>query len=253
MDKDVMECDTDELHYWLALHHTPGIGPITCRQLLQHFATAQQILTASDAALAAAGAGRQLMAALRKGPDQDAIRRDLAWLQQPDHHMVTLADACYPPQLREIADPPPLLYVDGDPRLLARPQLAIVGSRNPSPGGAENAYEFARSLPSCGLLVTSGLALGIDGAAHRGALDGGAPTIAVTGTGLDRSYPRSHRDLARRIAARGALVSELPVGSPPRAENFPRRNRIISGLSLGVLVTEAALRSGSLIMPWISS
>lgn len=242
-----MEIGQEDRLHWLALHHTPGLGPVACQQLLQHFTTAHRILTASDAALTAAGAERRLIAALRETPDRQAMDRDLDWLEQPDHHLIVFSDSRYPPLLREIHDPPLLLYVCGNPQFLSRQQLAIVGSRNPLPSGAENAYEFARKLPSCGLLVTSGLALGIDGAAHHGALDGGAPTIAVTGTGLDRCYPRRHGDLARRIAEVGALVSELPIGTPPRAENFPRRNRIISGLSQGVLVAEAALHSGSLI------
>jgi DNA processing protein len=149
--------------------------------------------------------------------------------------------------LRQIADPPPVLFVKGDVSLLNYPQLAIVGSRNPSPVGAETSYAFARSLSACGLTITSGLALGVDAAAHRGALDGNGATIAVTGTGLDRVYPAQHRKLAHAISARGALVSEFPPGTAPKPDHFPRRNRIISGLSLGTLVTEAALRSGSLI------
>ena len=147
----------------------------------------------------------------------------------------------------QLPDPPPLLYAHGNIELLCMPQLAMVGSRNPSSSGRQTATDFARHLGAAGLVITSGLALGIDAASHQGALDAGAGTIAVTGTGLDRVYPASHRELARSIAASGVLVSELPTGTPPLAENFPRRNRIISGLSLGTLVVEAAIRSGSLI------
>jgi DNA processing protein len=159
---------------------------------------------------------------------------------------LTVTDPRYPPQLADIHDPPPLLYVRGEVQLLSEPQIAIVGSRNPTPGGAEITQEFARHLTGYGLIVTSGLAQGIDGAAHLGALENGR-TIAVFGTGLDRVYPAAHRTLARQIAENGALVSEFPPGCEPLAQNFPRRNRLISGLSLGVLVTEAALKSGSLI------
>jgi DNA processing protein len=149
--------------------------------------------------------------------------------------------------LRGIADAPLALFVKGEAKLLGEPQLAVVGSRNPSPGGAENAFEFAAFLSRCGLLITSGLALGIDGQAHRGALQQGSPTIAVCGTGLDIVYPAAHTELATQIAQRGALVSEFFPGTPPQRANFPRRNRLISGLALGVLVVEATLRSGSLI------
>jgi DNA processing protein len=149
--------------------------------------------------------------------------------------------------LRQLPDPPALLYVHGDVSLLSEPQLAMIGSRNPTTSGQRTATEFAQYLASTGLIITSGLALGIDAASHQGALDVDMPTIAVMGTGLDRVYPARHRDLARRIAGQGALVSEFPIGTSPRAENFPQRNRIISGLSLGTLVVEAAKRSGSLI------
>jgi DNA processing protein len=171
----------------------------------------------------------------------------LAWLARPGHHLLALADPAYPAQLREISDPPPLLFVIGDPARLATPQVAVIGSRNPSLGGREQAESLARGLAAAGVTVTSGLALGIDGAAHRGALVGGGYTVAVAGTGPDRIYPAHHHDLAREIVARGAVVTEFPTGTPPRPEHFPRRNRIISGLSLGVVVVEAALRSGSRI------
>ena len=179
-------------------------------------------------------------------PDWRSVAQDLAWLDQPDHHLLDWNDPRYPPLLRQIARPPPLLFVHGDADVLRRPQLAIVGTRHPTPGGRDNAQRFAAHLAGCDLLITSGLALGIDAAAHQGALTTGQ-TLAVMGSSLDQVYPARHRDLARAIAARGALVSELPLGTPPLAENFPRRNRLISGLALGVLVVEAAVHSGSLI------
>lgn len=170
-----------------------------------------------------------------------------SWLAQPGHHLVTRDDPLYPPRLRQIERAPPALFVLGDPELLRLPQIAIVGSRNPTPSGQENAEAFAASLARAGLIVTSGLALGIDAAAHQGALSANGLTIAVCGTGLDRVYPARNRALAHEIARHGALVSEFPPGMPALAGNFPRRNRLISGLSLGVLVVEAALQSGSLI------
>jgi DNA processing protein len=155
--------------------------------------------------------------------------------------------------LREIPDPPPLLFVHGDPEVLHTPQLAMVGSRNPSVSGSETAREFAYHLATSGLSITSGLAIGIDGASHAGALDAGGITIAVTGTGLDRVYPASQHDLAHRIAEQGALVSEFPPQTQVKSGNFPRRNRIISGLALGTLVVEAAHKSGSLITARLAS
>jgi DNA processing protein len=172
---------------------------------------------------------------------------DLAWLAEaPDRHALFLDQPGYPPLLAQIPDPPLVLLVEGRPELLRLPQVAVVGSRNASPSGREIALAMAAALADCGLVVTSGLAEGVDGAAHRGALRGG-PTIAVLGTGPDRIYPRQHADLAQQIREHGALVSEQPVGTPPHGFNFPRRNRIISGLSLGVLVVEAGPQSGSLI------
>jgi DNA processing protein len=182
-----------------------------------------------------------------QNPDLAGVESDLAWLEQPDHHLLRIDEPAYPELLRSLDDPPPLLFVAGEPRLLGLPQLAVVGSRNPTRGGADNAREFARHLAAAGVPITSGLALGVDAAAHEGALAGGGVTIAVVGTGLDRVYPARHRALAHRIAEQGALVSEYPLGVGVRPENFPRRNRIISGLSLGTLVVEASLRSGSLI------
>ncbi len=170
-----------------------------------------------------------------------------AWLDAPDRHLVEADSPDMPELLRQITDPPTLLYVVGKKDALLQPALAIVGSRNPTRGGIENAYEFSRHLAGCGFCIVSGLAQGIDSAAHRGALDAGGQTVAFLGHGIDRVYPAENRDLAQRIAAQGALCSEYPLGSPPRREHFPRRNRLISGLSLGTVVVEAARRSGSLI------
>jgi len=194
-------------------------------------------------------AGRpEAVAALQKGPDPAYLEVVRTWLAaNRQHQLIVWTDDDYPALLREIPDPPVALYVVGERQWLTRPQLAIVGSRNPTPAGTEHARAFAGSLAQMGLVITSGLALGIDGAAHRGALDAGAATVAVCGTGLDRVYPARHRELAHAIAEHGALVSEFVLGSPPLPGHFPIRNRLISGLALGVLVVEAALESGSLI------
>jgi len=236
----------DGLRAWLALHRAPGIGPRTFLRLLEAAGDPQAALALPRQELLRLGLPEETCAAL-KAPDWAAVDADLRWLEQPGHHILRFDDPAYPARLRDIADPPPLLYVLGEPAYLAQPQLAVIGSRNPTAGGRDTAYAFAAALVDAGLCVTSGLALGIDAAAHRGALARGGPTIAVTGTGLDRVYPARHRDLAHAIAAKGALVSEFPLGTPPRADHFPRRNRIISGLSLGTLVVEASLHSGSLI------
>jgi DNA processing protein len=235
----------DTLAAWLALVEAPGVGARTVAKLLEQFGTPSVIQGASVAQLAAVGLKADSIAAIKNlhPPLLPVVQQ---WLRQPNTHLLTVTDPRYPPQLADIHDPPPLLYVRGEVQLLSEPQIAIVGSRNPTPGGAEITQEFARHLTGYGLIVTSGLAQGIDGAAHLGALENGR-TIAVFGTGLDRVYPAAHRTLARQIAENGALVSEFPPGCEPLAQNFPRRNRLISGLSLGVLVTEAALKSGSLI------
>ncbi len=238
----------ESLNYWLALLHCPGIGTKRYADLLQRYGDPVTVFNYGVKELgSSSGLPKETVAWLRN-PDWSVIEKDLAWLTSSDsHHIITLADPIYPPLLREIDDPPPLLFVNGDPNSLKTPQLGIVGSRNPSPGGQENARNFAKSLAQAGLTITSGLALGIDAAAHQGALLGHGVTIAVTGTGLDRVYPARHRNLAHQIAAAGALISEFPIGTPPLADHFPRRNRIISGLSLGTLVVEAAPLSGSLI------
>jgi DNA processing protein len=235
----------DAIADWVTLMSAPGVGPRTATRLLDRYGSPGAVVAASRRALADVGLATAAIDALKQ-PDAEAIARILAWCEQPNAQVITRSDPRYPRLLGEIPDAPILLYVRGDPGLLAEPQLAIVGTRNPTPSGVEITRDFARRLAGDGLLITSGLATGVDGAAHAGALAAGR-TIAVLGTGPDIVYPAAHRDLARRIADGGALVSELPPGQGPAARNFPRRNRIISGLSVGILVTEAALKSGSLI------
>lgn len=247
--------DRDELAAWLRLLMAPGIGAATARRLMAALGLPQQVLAAPDEALASLLTPKQTRA-LREAPAGLAaqVEATQAWLAgDPGHRrVVTLADAAYPASLLETADPPLVLWVEGERIDEPWPEaIAVVGSRNPTPQGAENARGFSRSLAEAGWTVVSGLALGVDTAAHEGALEGSAPpapaTIAVVGTGLDRAYPARNAPLARRIARRGRLVSEYPLGTPPLADNFPRRNRVIAGLSRGTLVVEAALRSGSLI------
>jgi len=238
--------DQQDLRYWLALHRTPQIGTQRFHKLLASYGTPAEVFHAQPEGLRAAGIAPASIDYLRQ-PDWEAVDRDMEWLSQPGNHVVRFQDAAYPPLLKQIADPPVLLFVRGDTDYLAQPQLAIVGSRNPTHSGQALAREFAAHLASFGLTITSGLATGVDGAAHRGAIEAGGATLAVSGTGPDRVYPARHRDLAHQVAENGALVTEFPPGTAPLAANFPRRNRIISGLSLGTLVVEAALRSGSLI------
>ena len=237
---------TEILHHWLALYRTAAIGTAGLRRLRLAFADPAAALHASPAQLQALGLAPAAVAALRQ-PDWAGAEADLRWLETDRHHLIGLGDPGYPALLAEIPDPPPLLFVHGDPTVLSLPQLALVGSRNPTPTGTRAAHDFAAHLAGAGLIITSGLALGVDGAAHQGALDAGGITLAVMGTGPDRIYPARHRDLAHAIVERGALVTEFPLGTPPLPDHFPRRNRLISGLSLGTLVVEAALRSGSLI------
>jgi DNA processing protein len=186
-------------------------------------------------------------AAAISAPDEARLEADLQWLSQPNHHLLCWDDDAYPVLLRRINSPPAALFVDGDPGCLWQPQIAVIGSRKPTAGGLDHARDFATTLARQGMTITSGLASGIDTAAHRAALDAGAFTIAVNGTGLDQVYPASSRAIAERIRSQGAMISELPLGSPPRRQHFPSRNRIISGLSLAVLVIEAGLNSGTLI------
>jgi DNA processing protein len=239
----------DELAAWLRLLLTPGVGRDAGRRLLAAFGLPQALFDAGPTAWRQA-AGPALALSLAAPPeDLDArLQATLDWLAaDPTRAVVTLGDPAYPPRLLETADPPLLLFVQGRVELLHASSVAIVGSRNPTAQGADNARAFAAHLSHAGFTIVSGLALGIDGAAHEGGLAGAGGTIAVLGTGLDRIYPSRHRTLAHRIADTGLLVSEFPLGTPPLRENFPQRNRIIAGLSLGTLVVEAALQSGSLI------
>lgn len=234
------------LEAWLTLLRAPGIGPATLRELLRRHGDANAALVAArrgDLPHALDGAAREGLLA----PDPAVIAADVAWLGQPGHELLTCDGEAFPALLHEIPSPPAALFVAGDPDLLWRPQVAIVGSRNASAGGLATVTAFARALSAAGLVVTSGLAEGIDGAAHAAALDGGGPTIAVLGTGPDLIYPPGHRGLAARIRAHGVLASEFPPGTPGHPTHFPRRNRLIAGLALGTLVVEASLRSGSLI------
>jgi DNA processing protein len=227
------------------LLRTPGVG---CRTFLKILDTLQpeQLFAESYAALQALALSPRSVDAIRN-PNWASIEGDLAWLDNPDNQVITLQDSTYPKQLAEIADPPPILFVRGKAQLLHTPQIAIVGTRNPTVDGKKIAHDFAGSLTEAGFTITSGLALGIDAAGHQGALDAQGFTIAVAGTGLDRIYPACHKQLATDIIATGAIISEFPPGTVAKANHFPRRNRIISGLSQGLLVVEAAQQSGSLI------
>lgn len=258
--------DRDELGAWLRLTLSPGVGNGTARRLLARFGLPQEIFRQPESALQQCATSAQAKALCEVPPAWEAlVETTWRWLaespaQGPARALVTLGDSRYPQPLLDTEDPPLMLYLMGPAPLVAQQPfppgrcLAVVGSRNPTAQGAENARLFSRALREAGFTIVSGLALGVDAAAHEGALEGtpsladtGPATIAVVGTGLDRVYPRKNLDLAHRIAARGLLVSEYPLGTPPLAPNFPKRNRIISGLSQGTLVVEAALASGSLI------
>lgn len=253
-----------ELGAWLRLCLTPGVGNATARQLLAAFGLPEAIFDQSHAALAQV-VSPQRASALKVEPEgwRDLFDTTRRWLAEPttasggqrtERDILTLGDPDYPAELLQTEDPPLMLYLLGQRSALRVPhRVAMVGSRNPTPQGADNAYQFAHALAQAGVCVVSGLALGVDGAAHEGALDGGGSTLAVVGTGLDRVYPKKHLTLAHRIAAQGALLSEYPLGTPPLGPNFPKRNRIIAGLSHGTLVVEAALQSGSLITARLAS
>ena len=242
----------NDVRPWLALNQTQGLGNAALCQLLTKFGSPEAIYSTSISQLREIvdeGTARKIT----QGIDADVIAPTLDWLQKDNAHIVTLADSEYPQKLLEISNPPAVLYAIGNLHWLNHPSIAMVGSRSATPQGEKNAEEFAQSLCNLGLCVVSGMALGIDGAAHRGALKANGATIAVVGTGLDIVYPARHRDLAHKIAERGLIISEFPLGTPSKAQNFPRRNRLISGLSLGCLVVEANIDSGSLITARLAS
>ena len=255
MNPSPTKTDT-ELRAWLRLMLTPGVGGQAARNLLAQLGPPEAIFSSS---LAVRGqvVSERLAVALGAAPDglDAAYAQTQDWLAAAaDRALITLDEATYPADLLNTADPPLWLFAQGQINSPATPtRVAVVGSRNPTPQGRANAQAFARSLAQAQVTVVSGLALGVDGAAHEGALEGGGPTIAVVGTGLDRVYPKAHHALAHQICTHGLLLSEYPLGTPPLAANFPRRNRIISGLSLGTLVVEAALQSGSLITARLAS
>ena len=238
--------DSGDLAAWIELSLVPGLGGSRFRSLLSAFGLPVHVLSATRSQL-----GRVVPEALaarilerNRGPE---IEKAVRWAGDPGHTVLTLADDAYPKQLLEIPDPPAVLYVAGSAQLLSSPALAVVGSRNATPQGLKNARAFASALSEAGLAIVSGLALGVDAEAHRGGLEGRGSTLAVLGTGVDITYPRRNAPLAAEVQSRGALVSEFPLGTEPHAGNFPRRNRLISGLARGCLVVEAAVDSGSLI------
>ena len=234
-----------DIHAWLRLALVPGVSPAVQRALLKEFGTPQSVVAASRGVVAL-HAGEKVARLITQGPSAEAVDATLKWLAKPGCHLLAIGDAPYPGALLDIPDPPTVLYARGQIELLNRPSFAIVGSRNATPQGLRDAHAFARALSDAGLAIVSGLALGIDAAAHRGGLAGAGSSVAVMGTGADIIYPRRNHDLAHALAGQGCLISEFPVGTPSLAGNFPRRNRLISGLARGVLVVEAALPSGSL-------
>lgn len=238
--------EDSSLDAWLRLTLIPGVGGESQRKLLTAFGLPEAVFSAGYDALRCV-VGSKTARLLLEADNSQAVAAARQWAQTSDQYIVTLADTTYPRALLDIADPPTLIYVRGRLDLLQRPALAIVGSRNPTPQGIKNAENFSAALAQSGLIIVSGLALGIDTAAHQAALSVQGDTIAVIGTGIDRIYPARNLDLARKIVKQGCIISEFPLGTPAAAYNFPRRNRLISGLARGVLVVEAAAESGSLI------
>ncbi len=238
--------DAEEAASWVALSQIQGLGNATLYQLLAKFGSPDAVFSAKKSQLREV-VSDNIAKKISANINIENIQPTLDWLKKDNAYIVTLADSHYPQHLLETSNPPAILYALGNLHWLNHPSLAIVGSRHATPQGAKNAEDFAQSLADQGLCIVSGLALGIDGAAHRGAIKSNGATIAVVGTGLDIVYPARHRDLAHQVAERGLIISEFPLSTPSKAQNFPRRNRLISGLSLGCLVVEANIGSGSLI------
>jgi DNA processing protein len=241
-----MQRDDEEWLAWMVLSRAPRLGVPALSQAFEdlHCTSAARLLRDAGAALQRTALPADALGFLA---DASATDRERAWLRNPRHHLVPFLDPRYPRQLRDCGGAPVALYVAGDPGVLNDPQLSIVGSRNPTPAGRDTAFEFASDLAACGLCITSGLAEGIDSAAHRGAIAAAGVTLAVLGSGVDVIYPYQNRHLSGEIEQHGALISEFPLGTPPKRQNFPQRNNTIATLSLGTLVVEAAVRSGSLI------
>ncbi len=242
----VKPLESDEASAWIALTQIPGLGNAKIYQLLKQFGSPNHIFSASTQALKAI-VSATIASKIKQGVTPETTQAAQNWLAKDNTHLITLADAAYPKRLLEITDPPAVLYGIGNLTCLSQAAIAMVGSRHATPQGEKNAESFAQAMCQQGLCVVSGMALGIDGAAHRGAIKSTGATIAVVGTGLDIVYPAKHRDLAHQIAEHGLILSEFPLGTPSKPQNFPRRNRIISGLSHGCLVVEANIKSGSLI------
>src|SRR5690554_6041121 len=236
---------TENIKAWLHLYRAPGLGYVGLSRLLEYFGQVDTILRQSKfpAELQVPASAKQYL----KQCSDDDLKPVLSWLDKPDNHIIPFNDAVYPPQLKATDDPPVLLFVKGRIEALLMPQLAVVGSRRASQGGLDNSRSFCYDLAKKNWVITSGLAAGIDAAAHQAALDAGGLTVAVMGTGINAIYPKSNQQLAKDIIAQGAVVSEFDFNTPPQATNFPRRNRIIAGLSLGTLVVEAGQKSGTLI------
>ncbi|MCU7837297.1 MAG: DNA-processing protein DprA [gamma proteobacterium symbiont of Taylorina sp.] len=239
----------DDLSYWLALHKAPGIGSLSFNQLVEQFTDIKQLFDSPGVVNQS-----QLSAARKKSlihylqsPDWQSVENELHWAEAAENHILHFNHPDYPELLKQIHSPPAILFVKGQTDVLNEIQLAIVGSRNPSVDGSESAYQFARHLAGNGMVISSGMALGIDAQSHLGALSCQGRSVAVAGTGLDRIYPARHKELAWKLLEKGAIISEYSLGVGPAKQNFPQRNRIISGLSVGTLVVEAALKSGSLI------
>lgn len=241
-----MDIDENEYEFWLALQRAKGLGAIGKKKLLDIYSSPRQIFSAQARELREHGLKKDAVASICQ-PDWKKIEADLAWLQHDNHHLVVIDSKVYPPLLKQIPDPPVVLFARGQLDILQGIQIAVVGSRNPDVSGRKIADELTRELVAAGATITSGLAIGIDSCSHTAALDAGGRTIAVMGNGLDTVYPSSNKDLAMSMEIDNLLISEFPPGVKPLASNFPQRNRIISGMSVGVLVVQATSRSGSLI------